>query len=529
MKKYLMFGLAVLALASCSKSSDVYDPTASKDRAQYEQAFINAFGVPAGNQDWGFGTSSYTRATTATRAAVANPSVTEVGQTYNSFMAESYASAMDVAQQWKEKWNSAINYDHSDYVVAKPWYNSGWTDRYYQITASVVPSNIDADLQAAYKAAVLEQVPESQNNISKAQSTGYSLTTKGGPVTVTPIYHNSNSDDKVSYYYYPAGTTPNVKSLPKYTIGQLGNAGAMLQSYSLVYVDGSGNVSYDFPANYVICFMVANMSGASGNVQVLTSYDFSTNTGSKSSYPSAPEYYGDGNYNQEIHTVQGWNYTPVTTPHAATFSASNVSFVGFEDWNDMDYNDLIFAVGGTTGGGNITIPDGDDDDEEFAPDVRIMAEDLNASEKSDFDFNDVVFDVQWITGGAKIRIMAAGGTYPLRINGEDALEVHGLFEVSTKTMVNTFAGKKTDYDPVIKTIAGNFINSSTNENDASLIKVEVNKGTGYVELTAPTGKVASKICVDPKVDWCDEYQDIDKKWNGNFTKYVGGQIDKFWN
>lgn len=523
-----MFGMAVLALASCSKSSDVYDPTASKDRAQYEQAFINAFGVPAGNQDWGFGTSSYTRATTATRAAVANPSVTEVGQTYNSFMAESYASAMDVAQQWKEKWNSAINYDHSDYVVAKPWYNSGWTDRYYQITASVVPSNIDADLQAAYKAAVLEQVPESQNNISKAQSTGYSLTTKGGPVTVTPIYHNSNSDDKVSYYYYPAGTTPNVKSLPKYTIGQLGNDGAMLQSHSLVYVDESGNVSYDFPANYVICFMVANMSGASGNVQVLTSYDFSTNTGSKSSYPSAPEYYGDGNYNQEIHTVQGWNYTPVTTPHAATFSASNVSFVGFEDWNDMDYNDLIFAVGGTTGGGNITIPDGDDDDEEFAPDVRIMAEDLNASEKSDFDFNDVVFDVQWITGGAKIRIMAAGGTYPLRINGEDALEVHGLFEVSTKTMVNTFAGKKTDYDPVIKTIAGNFINSSTNENDASLIKVEVNKGTGYVELTAPTGKVASKICVDPKVDWCDEYQDIDKKWSGNFTKYVGGQIDKFW-
>jgi len=524
-----MFGMAVLALASCSKSSDVYDPTASKDRVQYEQAFINAFGTPASNQDWGFGTSSYTRATTATRAAVANPSVTEVGQTYNSFMAESYASAMELAANWVAAgWRSSINRDDSRYVDAKPWDESDWSDRYYQISASVLPSNIDADLQAAYNAAVLEQVPESQNNISKAQSTGYSLTTKGGPVTVTPIYHNSNSDDKVSYYYYPAGTTPNVKSLPKYTIGQLGNDGAMLQSYSLVYVDGSGNVSYDFPANYVICFMVANMSGAGNNVSVLTKgagdYDEVTKY-----YANAPEYYGDGNYNQEIHTVQGWNYTPVTTPHAATFSASNVSFVGFEDWNDMDYNDLIFAVGGTTGGGNITIPDGDDDDEEFKADVRIMAEDLNASEKSDFDFNDVVFDVQWITGGAKIRIMAAGGKYPLRINGEDALEVHGLFNVSTKTFVNTISGQKTRYASVIKTITGNFINSSTNENDASLIKVEVNKGTGYIELTAPTGKVASKICVDPKVDWCDEYQDIDKKWNGNFTKYVGGKITKFWN
>ena len=67
--------------------------------------------------------------------------------------------------------------------------------------------------------------------------------------------------------------------------------------------------------------------------------------------------------------------------------------------------------------------------------LRIMAEDLSASEASDFDFNDVVFDVVWKSDSeAEIILQAAGGTLPLTVNG---VEVHGAFEVETNVMVNT--------------------------------------------------------------------------------------------
>ena len=88
MKKYLMSGVAALAFAaaftSCSKSTDLYDgpkteepkptnPTTNPEvveaeiQAAYEAAFINTFGKPAADQDWGFGddeaaTRAFTRA-----------------------------------------------------------------------------------------------------------------------------------------------------------------------------------------------------------------------------------------------------------------------------------------------------------------------------------------------------------------------------------------------------------------------------------------------------------------------------------
>jgi hypothetical protein len=64
MKKYLMTGVAALAFAatftSCSKT-DLYDENKVEEQKvasvteKYDAAFIQAFGQPAANQDWGFG------------------------------------------------------------------------------------------------------------------------------------------------------------------------------------------------------------------------------------------------------------------------------------------------------------------------------------------------------------------------------------------------------------------------------------------------------------------------------------------
>ena len=60
--------------------------------------------------------------------------------------------------------------------------------------------------------------------------------------------------------------------------------------------------------------------------------------------------------------------------------------------------------------------------------IRIIAEDLSAAGGTDFDFNDVVLDVTF-GNPAKVVLTHAGGTLPLRINGNDAWEVHKLFGV----------------------------------------------------------------------------------------------------
>lgn len=82
MKKYLMSGVAAIAFlaafTSCSKSTDLYDAGAVKEKetqektiqksTSYEEAFTKRYGTIDSNNDWGFGNIGKA----ATRAAVAN-------------------------------------------------------------------------------------------------------------------------------------------------------------------------------------------------------------------------------------------------------------------------------------------------------------------------------------------------------------------------------------------------------------------------------------------------------------------------
>ena len=84
MKKFLMTGIAALAIGaafvSCSheieqfSEEDLQQYEIEKIKANYEQAFIKAFGRPASNQDWGFGVSN-----------VRTRSITVNGDVYNKF------------------------------------------------------------------------------------------------------------------------------------------------------------------------------------------------------------------------------------------------------------------------------------------------------------------------------------------------------------------------------------------------------------------------------------------------------------
>ena len=159
-------------------------------------------------------------------------------------------------------------------------------------------------------------------------------------------------------------------------------------------------------------------------------------------------------------------------------------------------------------------------------DIRIIAEDLSASEGSDFDFNDVIFDVKYeypVWNKTTIILQAAGGKLPLRIGVlDEEHEVHKLFGVSLNTMVNTedWTAHK---DPVTFTIDGQY--GSWNINN---LPIWVQKGSDWVELTAPKGKAASKIAVSTDYKWVKELQDISKAYK-NFDTYVtSGKPAEWW-
>lgn len=87
MKKYLMTGVAALAFAatftSCSKT-DLYDENKVEEQKvasvteKYDAAFIQAFGQPAANQDWGFG-SRQLPASFGSKTRIANTNSNEWG------------------------------------------------------------------------------------------------------------------------------------------------------------------------------------------------------------------------------------------------------------------------------------------------------------------------------------------------------------------------------------------------------------------------------------------------------------------
>ena len=158
--------------------------------------------------------------------------------------------------------------------------------------------------------------------------------------------------------------------------------------------------------------------------------------------------------------------------------------------------------------------------------IRIIAEDLSAAGGTDFDFNDVVLDVTF-GNPAKVVLTHAGGTLPLRINGNDAWEVHKLFgvwkedpaDLYKQEMVNTNRGPSKPSVDLTNEL--NVSISSRSEADTKL-KLEVYKEGSWIEMTSPKGEPACKLAVGQDFKVLDERQSIKKEYP-DFLSWVRGE------
>ena len=227
---------------------------------------------------------------------------------------------------------------------------------------------------------------------------------------------------------------------------------------------------------------------------------------------------GDKKYytNRYLNENDEDKYFAVINEDSDTFSGAYV--VGIEALdNDTDCNDIIIVVNRIEDGhATITFPE-----KPVEPTWRVIGEDLSAEENSDFDFNDIVLDVTLTEEGADCVLQAAGGQLPLRINYDDNLEVHKLFGVDQKKMVNTInlvkhpelEPYKVDKDPVKFSIKGPF--SSVYD-----VMIQVKKDDGkWHPLYARPGESACKILVDPSFVWLDELESL-KVVYPKFIDYV---------
>ena len=165
---------------------------------------------------------------------------------------------------------------------------------------------------------------------------------------------------------------------------------------------------------------------------------------------------------------------------------------------------------------------------------RIFCEDMaRAADKGDIDFNDVVFDVFIVTKDGKqnteIQVLAAGGTLPITVAGEN---IHALFNNTPETtMINTVGDKtlvnsedQTTYNGVkftnfneVKTITL----KNTNYTDLNSIPIMVRlNNVEVLDLTNQRlGSVPHKICVPIGTRWPQERIAIDEAYP-DFEKYV---------
>ena len=207
------------------------------------------------------------------------------------------------------------------------------------------------------------------------------------------------------------------------------------------------------------------------------------------------------------------------------------------EWNGFSVDTNIYAEGFKAGKPSVTIEEtsccpGFDGGEDA--DLRIIAEDLSAGEVGDdFDFNDVVIDVYYGDAGqAKAKILAAGGTLDLKVDGN---EVHNEFSKANNNvdcagkMINTNGTQSSDAKVRSRSLDGltapvitlsKEVKTPVQARDNIDIQVlkTVNGEKLWISLEAVIGKVASKVRVGTDYQWKNERQYV----GDNFKDFVTG-------
>ena len=457
MKKYLMTGIAALAITaaftSCSHNDDIEVYTQSQiDKAKYDQAFLNYVGGSiAEGQDWGF--SASIAGSRMTRAA-GDPEVVKKDMWVNDPSKLNGATVpADVTTA-----EAAYVYEWFQKEENKGLTESGkdWSNFFIQ----QVYGTMDKQKQGIW-----HRFDQNRTN------NGYSSN-----------YWDEEFSDKGGMDYLTVGDGQNMTHV-LYFNAELGGP------WNIVYMKNSSALKFGYHG----------------------SWDSSDRQLFKLAEIEVP-----GTCFSDGVARKGW-YVGLSLLAEKYDNGQKILGEQRKDFGD----DWILKV--VPGESNI----------EETYDIRIMGEDLSATEAGDFDFNDIVLDVKFAKTGettTKVCLRAAGGTLPLYIiAGGESFEVHDLFKVGTGVMVNTAAGHHFDVPAKEFELKTNVANA---EEARDKIVLKVDKNGELQELTAKIQEPAAKIAITSVApgDWLDERVSI-KDVKTQFVDWATANrnLSRWWN
>lgn len=470
MKKYLTKGALALVLggclASCSHEEDFSGSIVENKLQTYEKVFKEEFGTIAPDHDWGFKTVS----TRSTKTREADPRGNMWADTYTvpgPITSAELAKVLAVFnQRGEEKYTSLIDWD------------TFFVQQVYKGVATYTDSANQAGIVGSDKMNWLYAVVNGQGD------------------HINNFNHGDNKDWN--------GIMLMVNSSTKaFGFSNSNGQGRLFQNFRMEEIDGNYYVGFDFES--------WRASEANGNEGVKRDYIYNDwivkiVKGVGKSTTVDPEEINipiDNNGEQT-------NQTPVylTTETYTTASLEDSGRIFCEDLGrisrtDLDFNDVVFDAY-IYKEENVTIT------YEVANGVEIDGSRTMA-------VSDPVYY-------AKVVILAAGGTLPLSVAGQ---EIHGLFGVSTSTLVNTALNEDGAYmNPWKSAVPPIFIDRIDGISAISDIDIYVKFTYETLKLEAQKGNAPHMFQVPVGTPWVIERVDIADAYKA-FGSYVS-RGENFW-
>lgn len=617
MKKIFMLSAAALMLFSCGKDSDFSNNGNYVDisaegqiRSQYKTNFNNAFGEPAKNENWGFG-SSISRGVTRGNAGEDYPATSgHINANGNEWAASTTGSNPKEFGGWvvPDTLTNGQKERVRAYFQANPnlkYQDPEWRHFFVQqvytggsAQAGASTENITAADGTVSNSSVMgalyvgPNVDEDFkiNNFGGGTASYYPNVLDNGEDVNTGTHHRDqimlmvNIDDTSTFTYSESATSsshndkcalvsaavidawaasngnPGEAVSDKWNRSFLGFDLALREGDQAYARDNAGNIQY---ATYAQApespqyawdgekiIQIADGYNSDWTPKYLSGYETIQNIGwlttNKNFYVAANQVKldqsfqvngGPSDLTEVKNAVILKEFTVNGTKYQSVINLPKINQLvadGYLPINDKSLTEWV-KVGKSDGYFTdwiVTLTEAQRIPEPEMPSLRVLGEDLSATDASDFDFNDVVIDVQYVSANeVTITLLAAGGTLPLRICQNNNWEVHKLFNVPTTCMVNTgikyhkASGNytQTEYLAPVELSYTGFNGWSTDQTTFNTqvkekIILEVEKTTtnsegeevtDWYELTAPVGSAPSKIAVPTSYHHAGWYEHAD--------------------
>ena len=540
-----MTGVAAIALCaaftSCSKNEELYDQgkvnqiSAAQIQESYNQAFIQTFGQPAANQDWGFGSAAaLTRSENANANEWADPNKAYGGLKVPPPLTDEQKAV--VIKYFQITPNLGYEDPHWTNYFMQQVYKGHTSPREGYSPEAYMAANGSTYLYASdymdHLAAIDGTFVDHINNFNHGDcSTNGTVLDNGGNANDGPFhsdkimymkesttksfgYYNSNGSVRRTEYTGLVSYKTIMKALGSeadcledgwnrsfmgFDFEQM--VGPEIYAKELDYSAGwSADIPGGFPVKDYIWF---EWKGQKYHMLVAE----------QNMYCGTPLDISDAQVQEDgfIDNLLAQGYLPVT-------GGANKKWVKVGGCADGYFSDWIVTLTEAKTG-NTPPPS------ELV--VRIIAEDLNAKaedseaakdgiEDSDWDFNDVVFDVRFTSETtAMVKIVGAGGILPLYVADHEVHELlgqKGPDEEGFYKIQNSGTSEEFEVTNINKSNKGSDI-------PVFVKRPTTSGGDVTLELKAPVGQPAAKICVKQTFQPCAEREDIRKKYP-LFSKWV---------